>query len=731
MDDKIEKELINAYTLGDMQVRYLLDPVTKQVDFLMIPGAMEKDIVETKFSRGDSLVQLKILGDMYAGTYAGGSTMRNSYSVEQLKYEKQDVEENNDKIMIRTFLKDERGYTAIHELIWYKSDISVEVKTSFINDSDKKVTLEMLSSFSMGEITPFIAGDAANSLILHRIRSKWSHEGRYCAETFEDLQLEPSWVFWQSNNERFGQLGSMPVKKYFPFMAVEDTINQVLWGVQLAHEASWQLEVYRRDDGVHLSGGIADREFGHWMKHIMPGERFTTPTAILSVCQGGGINHITQRLTQAGVKYVNQAPKVEQSLPILFNEYCTTWGLPSHENISKIVEAVKGKGLEYFVIDCGWFNPDGKNWGVSMGDYEISSTLFPEGLAKTVETIKNAGMKPGIWFEIDNIGCEAKSYYLEEHLLKRDGIVLTTGNRRFWDMRDPWVQNFLEERVIGQLKEYGFEYIKMDYNDTIGIGCDGAESLGEGLRQNMEASVEFVRKIKAALPNLVIENCASGGHKLEPLMMSLSSMASFSDAHECEEIPIIAANLHRTILPRQSQIWAVIRKDASLKRIAYVIANTFLGRMCFSGDVTELTQDQWTLIEEGMEFYRTIAPVIKDGYTYHYGPKITSERYLEGWQGIVRIKTDMDTLVREGKAIYQGDHKEAYVLIHVFYGLEPEYIEIKLPEGCPDQISKIYSDTEVEVTITDGVLRYKTSEEMKAIGIYLNERIGGCEWNKI
>ena len=92
---------------------------------------------------------------------------------------------------------------------------------------------------------------------------------------------------------------------------------------------------------------------------------------------------------------------------------------------------------------------------------------------------------------------------------------------------------------FGTLNTYGFEYMKMDYNDSIAVGCDGAESLGEGLRQNMEASLDFIRRVKREVPGIILENCASGGHKLEPLMMSECSMASFSDAHECEEIPII------------------------------------------------------------------------------------------------------------------------------------------------------------------------------------------------
>ena len=43
--------------------------------------------------------------------------------------------------------------------------------------------------------------------------------------------------------------------------------------------------------------------------------------------------------------------------------------------------------------------------------------------------------------------------------------------------------DFLTNRVVEQLDKLGFGYLKVDYNETIGIGCEGAESLGEGLRR--------------------------------------------------------------------------------------------------------------------------------------------------------------------------------------------------------------------------------------------------------
>lgn len=201
-------------------------------------------------------------------------------------------------------------------------------------------------------------------------------------------------------------------------------------------------------------------------------------------------------------------------------------------------------------------------------------------------------------------------------------------------------------------------------------------------------------------------------------MMSKCSMASFSDAHECEEIPVIAANLHRTILPRQSQIWAVIREDASLKRIAYILASTFLGRMCFSGDVTRLSKEQWEVIDSAMEFYRIIAPVIKHGYSYFYYGKTQSDRHLKGWQALLRVQTE-EHLMERGKQLYEGEHDSAYAVIHIFEGELPEYIEIPLPEGCPEKIERTYSDTEVSAVVENHRLRIPVKEHKKGIGIYL------------
>lgn len=703
----ILRQLLNEYRLGDMTARYEMDE-EKHTGLTLYPAGMPLPDIE-KREAVDSLVQIKLTCDAAQGCFAPGNTMRGSETVNKMKFLSQDVKERADDTEIITVLGDDRGYTVCHHLHWTKGMPYTDIFCEFQNHGKNSTQLELFSSFSIERISPYLEGDGHGCLTVHRLRSRWSQEGCLESLPLESLQLDTSWNRDSVRCERFGQTGSLPVNQFFPWVMAEDTANGIFWGAQLYHGASWQIELFRKDENFAISGGLADREAGHWMKTVNPGETFVSPKAVLTVCRTDSLDAAAHRLVQSQKEALKNLPEAEEELPLVFNEYCTTWGNPSHENIVKILDAVKDKGFTYFVIDAGWYKQEGGSWDAGMGDYEVSRELFPDGMEKTTAAVKAAGLKPGIWFEFENAGPASKIYNCTEHLLKRDGFALTTSRRRFLDMNDPWVIRYLDERLIGMLKRYGFEYLKTDYNDTIGIGCDGCESLGEGLRRNIAGTQDYFRKIAQEIPGIVIENCASGGHRLEPGFMALSAMSSFSDAHECEEIPVIAANLHRAVLPRQSQIWAVIRKTDSLKRIAYSIASTFLGRMCLSGDVTELSEAQWEVIGRGTAFYKKIAPVIKEGISLRYGPQISCIRHPKGWQCLLRL----------------GVNGKGFAVIHTFDGELPQRIDIPLPEDCVCSVEEIYSDTQENVSAEGGMLRYVPLENRKAVAVYLDMKASG------
>jgi alpha-galactosidase len=354
------------------------------------------------------------------------------------------------------------------------------------------------------------------------------------------------------------------------------------------------------------------------------------------VATGSSLEEVCDKLVKA--QHPDISP-VDNKMGITFNEYCATWGNPTIDNLKKLADKIAGKGIQYLVMDSGWYSDCG-NWWEYRGDWSINKNRFPNGLRELTDYIRGKGMIPGIWYEFEVAAPKSGVYDNPEHFVKKDGVPLTVGGARFWDLEDPYVEAYLDKYVIGNLKDNGFGYIKVDYNDSMGIGCDGPEGPGENLRKKVLATQEYFKRMRRELPDLVIENCSSGGHRLEPSFMELASQASFSDAHEISSLPLIAANLHRVIRPEQSQIWAVMRATDSDSRIFYSICATFLGRMGLSGDVYDLSDHQWGLLDGGIDFYREAAPIIKDGYTFFNCADTKSYNNPTGSQLVLRVFED-------------------------------------------------------------------------------------------
>jgi alpha-galactosidase len=341
------------YRLGDLLVRYVApDDRPDAWGLMLLPLAKASAAVtphewldspairglpppwnRTRAWEVDPLVHAHVAGDPYPGGYAQGRTLRNSATTQSLAVRAHTREVREGRTLLRTTLADAGGRLAcIHKLSVDETTGTIEVHTSAQNAGDHALTLEFLSSFSLGGITPFAADDASGQLRVHRFRSTWSAEGRHEVRTLEELQLERSWTGHGVRSERFGQVGSLPVNGWFPFVALEDATAGVTWAAQLACPGTWQTEIYRRADQLALGGGGSDRLAGEWRKTLQPGETVSAPPAFLTVVMGG-IDDACDRLLAAQRRGAVARPAIEDELPVIFNEWCTFWGRPTHDSL--------------------------------------------------------------------------------------------------------------------------------------------------------------------------------------------------------------------------------------------------------------------------------------------------------------------------------------------------------------------------------------------------------------
>ncbi len=694
------------YIFNKTVVRYVVIKETGNVFMQLLPIGLEEktNLIFDKVIVEDSGYANHL--DWYPGslvhlhfshhtTPMPDNSFKLSESTKALQFENQEAEIFDGGEKIKTYLSAKEGYRVCHTLIHYGKENGFEVYTSVTNQTGNNLWLEMITSASLDNLSPFMTDDGSKDLIFHCFKGGWATEGKLISLPLCQMNMEKSWG-GSFESEKLCVIGSKSVGRYHPYTAIEDKKHNCTWGVKLKHNSSWQMELSRYGTPLSLSAGIADYKSGGWRKALKNGESFTSPVAYISVSKGG-IAEVSNDLNEMNNRDIEAYG--EEGMPIIFNDWVTHWGDTSEDKLLSLANSLKNSKVKYFVVDDGW-----QKGGV--GDWETDEIKFPSGLKAYADKIRGLGMIPGIWMEFENLRINSKRFAEEfdDYNLTKDGMPLKNAvsnsvPAKFLDFRKKEVIDYLDETVIKKLKENGIGYIKVDYNANIGLGCDGAESLGEGLRQQMMAVWEFFKRMKKEIPDLVIENCASGGARLDPMMMGVSAMSSFSDAHECFELPIIAANMHYLISPRQSQVWCVLKDNFDLAHMQYIIAAGFLGRLCWSGYIDKLADWQMDMFYEAEGFYEDVCHIIKCGRSEIFRTDDLNYRYPEGMQAVVR---------------YSDDYDQALVVVHSFTDAK-----INIPLRDTYQIEKALY--EVNATIFGDSLT--VSGKSKTGNVYLLKKI--------
>lgn len=262
-------------------------------------------------------------------------------------------------------------------------------------------------------------------------------------------------------------------------------------------------------------------------------------------------------------------------MPIIFNDYMNClWADPTTEKELPVIDAAAAIGCEYYCIDAGWYTDE--SWWPRVGEWNPSKVRFPNGLKEVTDYIHSKGMIPGIWLEIEFMGtqCEMASKVERGWFFERHGKAAVDRDRYQLDFRNPEVRAYTRGVVDRLIKEYGIGYFKIDYNCNAFIGTDyQADSCGDGLLEHNRAYLEWLDEIFETYPDLVIENCSSGGMRMDYAMLSRHSIQSTSDQTSYLNYASIAANAPTGVTPEQAAIWSYPLSD-STREAAFLAVGT-------------------------------------------------------------------------------------------------------------------------------------------------------------
>ena len=92
-----------------------------------------------------------------------------------------------------------------------------------------------------------------------------------------------------------------------------------------------------------------------------------------------------------------------------------TWGNPTIDNLKRVADKIAGKGIQYLVMDSGWYSDCG-NWWEYRGDWSINRKRFPNGLKELADYIRGKGMMYGVESDI-SVNPIINRALLDEHIV--------------------------------------------------------------------------------------------------------------------------------------------------------------------------------------------------------------------------------------------------------------------------------------------------------------------------
>ena len=486
--------------------------------------------------------------------------------------------------------------------------------TDVRNVSGNTLPIEYVSSFALTGINA-AARERRDDGTMHIPHSAWYGEAQWRSYSLNELGY---YVLNDHSMKRIGlsSTGSWPCGEHLPMGSYEEPNFNKTMTWQIETTGSWNWEICDVAHELYLQiSGPSFQENG-FLKKLKKGESFESiPCAIAFV--DGDFEESIRALTAYRRRI--RRPNADNAHPkVIFNDYMNClWGDPTTEKEKPLIDAAALAGCDYYCVDCGWY-ADGFWWD-GVGEWLPSSARFPGGIREVLDYIRAKGMIPGLWLELEVMGVKSPmvARVPDGWFFRRNGVPVIDEGRYQLDFRNPEVRAHADEVIRRLVEDYGVGYIKNDYNINAGVGTEtGADSAGDGLLQHTRAWLSWLDETFRKYPDLVIENCGSGGMRMEYAMLSRCSIQSVTDQTDYLKMAAIAANSPTAATPEQAAIWSYPLRAGDPEEVVFNMVNAMPLRIHQSGHLAELESARAGLVREGIRVHKEICDGIANGFPF-------------------------------------------------------------------------------------------------------------------
>lgn len=297
--------------------------------------------------------------------------------------------------------------------------------------------------------------------------------------------------------------------------------------------------------------------------------------------------------------------------------------MTTEEHIKRI-EMIKREKLpyDYYWIDAGWYGPADSyspdehegDWSIHVGDWSENPRAHPYGIRYISDKVHDSGMKFLLWVEPE------RAVYGTPITIKHPELFLGEKKERanlILNMSDDRACDFIIELISDMIKRFNMDCFREDFNfDPLSYwqGLDTKDRVGISEIKTINNTYRFWDTLLKRFPNLIIDNCSSGGRRLDWEMIG-RSIALWRSDYQCNfTFDPIGAQIQQTGLSK----WIVNHTGG----VQYKSGDTFRFRSCMSaGMVFHYSGYEKISLEEPYDFdwHRKMMSDFKRAKPYYTG----------------------------------------------------------------------------------------------------------------
>ena len=306
--------------------------------------------------------------------------------------------------------------------------------------------------------------------------------------------------------------------------------------------------------------------------------------------------------------------------PVLVNSWEAAYFNFTGETIVDLAKDAAQLGIDMVVMDDGWFGKrEDDNSG--LGDWQVNEKKLGCSLGELVRRVNEEGVKFGIWIEPEMISEDSDLY--REHpdwAMQNPGRNPARGrNQLVLDFSREDVREHIFDQICRVLDQGNIEYVKWDMNRSLTDFYSVETRQGKVSYDFVIGLYDFMEKLLAKYPQLMIEGCSGGGGRFDAGMMYYTPQIWCSDNTDAADrlwiqygtsffYPMSTISAHVSAVPNHQT-----GRITSL-RTRGIVAMT--GAFGYELSLGKLSAEEKEEIREQIRQYKEFEPLISMGDYY-------------------------------------------------------------------------------------------------------------------